>query len=395
MSARCDFGWRRDSMKKVMLGNEAVSEAVRLSRVEVVAAYPITPQTTIVERLSEYCSKGILKATFLPVESEHSAMTACIGASYTGARVFTATSSQGLAYMHEMLHWAAGARAPIVMVNVNRALAPPWNLNADQGDSLSQRDTGWLQFYCSSVQEILDTTIQAFKISERLLLPAMICFDAFTLSHTAEVVDVPEIREVDTFLPPRESPFKLDVEDPHVYCSGTELYINFRYKMQEAMDLGLSVIMDVGREFSETFGRSYGLVEEYLCQDAELILVASGAIASSTKEAVEHFRNRGMKVGVLRIRSFRPFPKKEAANQVRNAKKVAVIDRNISFGQGGIFASELQTALFQERLQLPVYTFVAGLGGKDLTIAQFEEMVETTFTAKAPEKCPYWIGVLP
>lgn len=189
-------------MKKIMLGNEAVSEAVRLSRVEVIAAYPITPQTTIVERLSEYCTKGMLEATFLPVESEHSAMTACIGASYTGARVFTATSSQGLAYMHEMLHWAAGARAPIVMVNVNRALAPPWSLNADQNDSLSQRDTGWLQFYCSSVQEILDTTIQAFKISEKLLLPTMICFDGFVLSHTAEIVDVPEIEQIDTFLPP-------------------------------------------------------------------------------------------------------------------------------------------------------------------------------------------------
>jgi pyruvate/2-oxoacid:ferredoxin oxidoreductase alpha subunit len=382
-------------MKKVMLGNEAVSEAVRLSRVEVIAAYPITPQTTIVERLSEYCSKGTLGSAFLPVESEHSAMTACVGASYTGARVFTATSSQGLAYMHEMLHWAAGARAPIIMVNVNRALAPPWNLNADQSDSLSQRDTGWLQFYCSSVQEILDTTIQAFKISERLLLPAMICFDAFTLSHTAEVVDLPEIEQVDAFLPPREAPFKLDVDDPHVYCSGTELYINFRYKMQQAMELGLSVIKDVDREFGEAFGRSYGLVEEYLCSDAELVLVASGAIASSAREAVDSFRNRGIKIGVLRIRSFRPFPKQDVIKPLASAKKVAVIDRNISFGQGGIFASELQTVLFQERLNLPVFGFIAGLGGKDVTMVQFEEIVDILLASETAGKSPYWVGVLP
>jgi len=245
-------------MKKTMMGNFAASWGAQLSRVQVIAAYPITPQTLIVEKLSEIVADGELDAKFIKVESEHSAMAACIGASATGARAYTATSAQGLALMHEMLHWAGLARMPIVMTNVNRAMAPGWSIWADQNDSLSQRDTGWMQIYASSAQEILDSTIIGYKVSEQVLLPTLISFDAFFLSHTVEVVDMPEIELVDKYLPPFKPDYKLDVNDPRSFGALTDeqYYYEFRYKMQESMNEAVDIIKDAGKEYEKTYRQS-------------------------------------------------------------------------------------------------------------------------------------------
>ena len=262
-------------MKKVIMGNHAVSWGAQLSRVEVISAYPITPQTQIVEELSEMCAQGTLAARFIPVESEHSAMAACIGASAAGVRAFTATSSQGLALMHELLHWASLGRHPIVMANVNRALGPGWNIWTDQNDSLSQRDTGWMQFYCETSQEVLDTTIQAFKLAERVDLPAMIILDAFFLSHTSEPVDVPSAETVDSFLPQREAKLKLDVSDPRAFNGlvRPDAYTEMRKDQHDAMERALSVLEEVEAEWEQLTGRRYGAVEAYRADDAELLLV--------------------------------------------------------------------------------------------------------------------------
>jgi pyruvate/2-oxoacid:ferredoxin oxidoreductase alpha subunit len=262
-------------MKKLIMGNHAVAYGVKLARAEVVAAYPITPQTQTVEKIAEMVASGEMKAEYIKVESEHSAMAACIGASATGARAFTATSSQGLALMHEMLHWAAGARLPVVMTNVNRAMAPGWNIWSEQNDSLSQRDTGWMQFYCESNQEVLDTVIQAFKIAEKVLMPAMICLDGFSLSHTYEGVEIPDQEDIDDFLPSYDPEFKLDVDDPKTFGAMMfpEWYYEMRYKMHEAMVEAKSVIAEVDEEFYEKFGRKYGLIERYKCDGAKTVII--------------------------------------------------------------------------------------------------------------------------
>ena len=380
-------------MKQVITGNHTVSYGAKLARVEVIAAYPITPQTEVVEKLSSIVADGQLKAKFIKVESEHSAMAACIGAAACGSRSFTATSSQGLALMHEMLHWAANARLPVVMANINRAMAPPWSIWADQTDSLSQRDTGWLQFYCESNQEILDTTIQAFKVCEQVSLPGMINLDAFFLSHTSEVVDIPQQKLVDKFLPKFEPKYKLDPKSPHTFGGllKPDRYYEFRYKIQQAMEQARGLIHQVGEEFAEKFGRSYGLVERYRCGDAEILLVVSGTIASTAKVAVDLLRRKGKKAGLVRVRVFRPFPAQELREVVKEAKMVAVIDRNISFGSEGIFFSEVKSALYNEKKRPPIYGFIAGLGGRDVLIEDIEKMVE-----RMPEKGPgdiIWWGL--
>ncbi|HUT15437.1 MAG TPA: pyruvate ferredoxin oxidoreductase, partial [Anaerolineae bacterium] len=276
-------------MEKVMMGNHAVSYGVRLSRAQVVAAYPITPQTQIVEMLSEMCGDGSLDAEFIKVESEHSAMAATVGASFAGARAFTATSGHGLALMHEVLHWAAGSRLPIVMANVNRALGPGWSVWSEQTDSLAQRDTGWLQIYCETNQEVLDTVIQAFKIAETINLPVMLVLDAFVLSHTSEPVNVPAQEMVDHFLPPYEPKFKLDPGDPHAFNGLVTPadYMELRYKMQGAMERALAVTEEVGAEFGEAFGRRYDVIEKYRMEDAEIVLVTCSSITSTSRVVVD------------------------------------------------------------------------------------------------------------
>ncbi|MBU4376982.1 MAG: pyruvate ferredoxin oxidoreductase [Candidatus Omnitrophica bacterium] len=366
-------------MKKVITGNHAVSFGAKLARVEVIAAYPITPQTEVVEKLSEIVSDGELAAKFIKVESEHSAMAACIGASVTGARAFTATSSQGLALMHEMLHWATGARVPIVMANINRTLGPPWNIWSEQTDSLSQRDTGWLQFYCENNQEILDTVIQAFKICEKVSLPGMICLDAFYHSHTSEVVDLPEQKSIDKFLPKYDPKYKLDINEPHTFggLTSPEWYYELRYKIQSSMEDALGVISETGKEYAAITGRRYGLIDEYKTEDADEILITAGAMSQTAKEAVDLMREKNKKVGLLRIRTFRPFPKNEVRKIIKRAKSAGVIDRDISFGSEGIFFQEVKSALYRESARPPIYGFIAGLGGRDVTIDEIIKIAES------------------
>jgi pyruvate/2-oxoacid:ferredoxin oxidoreductase alpha subunit len=380
-------------MKKVISGNQAVSYAVFSAKPQVIAAYPITPQSAIVEMLATFCSTGDLHAKFINVESEHSAMAACIAASVTGARTFTATSSQGLALMHELLHYASGLRLPIVMANVNRALASPFNLKADLSDSLSQRDTGWLQFYCESGQEVFDTIIQAFRISEEVLLPVMVNLEGFILSHTYEAVEIPEQNEIERFLPsppPREC---LDVEHPSMFGSTTDLYINFRYKMQQAMEKAESVCRDADDQFRSVFNRGYGLVQASGCEDADIVLLAAGTVASSCRVVADRYAKKGVKVGVLRIRLFRPLPKEPICQALRNGARVAVIDRDYSPGCGGILAQEVKAIFHNGKLKVPIYEFIAGLGGRDVNDEDIERIIEQTLKAREPGEVT-WIGLL-
>lgn len=377
---------------EVTTGNHAVSHGVRLARAEVISAYPITPQTQVVELLSQFCEEGLLKARFIKVESEHSAMAALVGAASTGARTFTATSAQGLALMHEMLHWAAGARLPIVMANVNRAMGAPWSVWTDQNDSLSQRDTGWLQIYCESNQEVLDTVLQSFRLAETVRMPVMLVLDAFVLSHTAEPVEIPNPEEADRFLPPYRPSLRLDPTDPHAFngLATPDSYMEFRFEMQEAMIRALDVAASVDEDFAEIFGRSYGIVEAYRCEEAELILITSSTVTSTAREVVDRLRNEGRRVGLLKIRLFRPFPAEELRRLCAGAAKLAVIDRNIGFGVGGIFAQEVRAAL-HNHLNVPVYGFIAGLGGRDITPETILEIVDWADTHETADTV--WIGV--
>jgi pyruvate/2-oxoacid:ferredoxin oxidoreductase alpha subunit len=349
----------------------------------------------VVELLSEMCADGTLDAKFIKVESEHSAMAACIGASLAGSRTFTATSAQGLTLMHELLHWASGGRLPVVMGNINRAMAPGWSIWSDQNDSLSQRDTGWMQFYCGSNQEVLDTVIQAFKVSEALFIPSMIILDAFTLSHTYEVVDVPDQDKVDEYLPPYKPKIRITPEEPHAFggLTSPEHYFELRYKLQIEMEKAPALIEKTGREYEKLFGRYLGQVENHHCDDAELVLVTSGTMGNTAKVAVDMLRKEGLKVGNLRVKVFRPFPFETVRKVLGGAKKVAVVDRNISYGHHGIFYQEVKSAFYGQDSGLPLFGFIAGLGGRDMTPGTFREIVEYTLERDRPEEEIVWIGV--
>lgn len=382
-------------MKKVMTGNQAVAYGVILSRVDVVSAYPITPQTTIVEELSELIASGRLKTRFLKVESEHSAMAALIGASTGGARCFTATSSHGLAYMHEMLHWASGARLPIVMVNVNRAIGPPWNIWSDQSDSTSQRDTGWIQLYCENNQEVLDTIIQAYLIAETVRLPVMVVLDAFVLSHTAEPVEVPSIEQVDTFLPPYCPDYPMDTQEPRAYSVITtpDYFMEFRYKMQKAMEEVPEVARRVNEHYKTTFGRGYGAIERYGKEDAEVLLMTSGTVTSTSRTVMKKLIEQGQSVAGVKIKRFRPFPIEEIDDAIQGVKKIAVIDRNLSLGAGGVFSQELRASLYLREEKPSVFGFIAGLGGRDITPDQIEEAIQYTMEHDRPDGDILWLGL--
>jgi pyruvate/2-oxoacid:ferredoxin oxidoreductase alpha subunit len=382
-------------MKKVLEGSQAVAEAVRLAKVSVISAYPITPQTHIVEFLSEYCSDGRLSARFLRVESEHSALAALIGAASSGVRTFTATSSQGLALMHELLHWTSGARLPVVMVEVNRALAPGWNIWTDQTDSLAQRDTGWIQLYCENSQETLDTTLQAFRLAELVNLPVMVVLDAFYLSHTYEPVDIPEQELVDRFLPPYDPKFQIDTKDPCAFGSLVlpNAYMEMRHNIAMAMEEVLSRFPEIDEAFAGIFGRHYGPIQPIACDDAEIILVTSGTVTSTSRQVIQALRARGEKVGLLKVKLFRPFPSEMFRRILGPAKKVAVIDRNFSFGASGIFAQEVRAALCSLPVHPPVFGYIAGLGGRDVTTDILEDIYWRTKKDEVPGEESIWIGL--
>jgi pyruvate ferredoxin oxidoreductase alpha subunit len=393
------------SNRKLISGNKAVAEGVRLSEVNVVSAYPITPQTSIVEYISEYVANGILHAQFVQAESEFGAMSVCIGASSVGARVFTATCSQGLALMHELNYVAAGLRLPIVMAVTNRQLSQPFGMWCDHSDAMGERDSGWLQIYVESCQEALDTVIQAFKIAENkeVLLPIMVCLDGFVLSHTSEVVDVPELQTVKEFLPPyKPDPSYhtlIDVNAPMAAGGGCPpaYTMEFDYKKFEAQEKAKEVIKKVDEEFASLFGRRYGLVEAYRCEDAEIILAAMGTMVSTAKEVVDRLReDKGWPVGVLKIRSYRPFPKNEVLKAASKAKVLAVVNRAISYGIGTPLFSDIAASMCNASQKPILLNFVAGMGGRDVTpkniMTIFEKAKKTTETGVVESEIE-WIGL--
>jgi len=367
------------SNKVFISGNDAVALGVRLARPHVIAAYPITPQTTVVEKLAEMVEDGSLHTEYLHVESEHSALSACIGASAVGARTFTATSSQGLLYMVECMHYAGGGRFPIVMMNANRALALPWNIYNDQRDSLSQLDSGWIQVYVEDAQEALDMMIQAFAVAEhaKVLTPVMVNLDGFVLTHTYELVEVPAQEAVDKFLPPFKTTNKMSFEAPTNmgFTATPTHYAEFKYQQHQAILDSAKVIAAVDRAFGEQFGRRYGgLIEAYRVEDAELVLITLGSVTGTARIVVDQLRAEGRKVGLLKLRYLRPFPAEELRALTRPAQAVGVLEKNISMGYEGTVFTNVRSALAQNGRDIPTLNFVAGLGGRDISKPDIAQM---------------------
>ncbi len=376
-------------------GDEAVALAVKQSDVDVVAAYPITPQTIIVEKYSEYVANGEVQTEFVCTESEHSAITACLAASATGARTFTASASAGLALMHEMLFVTSGSRAPVVMAIANRALSSPLNIHGDQSDSMAERDSGWIHLYVENAQEAYDSIIQAFRIAEDLnvLLPVIVGLDGFTLSHTLENVDVLSDESVQGFVGTRQfasvlthegkvAPFKLDPENPMTMgpIALPNYYFEFKRQQDEAMKNALKVIQDINVEYDKLAGRSYGngLVEAYKLDDAEVATVCVGSIAGTMKTVVDDLRQEGIKAGILRLRAFRPLPIEDIQRNLEKVKAVAVMDKSLSFGgNGGAVFHEVRHALYDLKSKPEVVDYVYGLGGRDTNPKDLRQVYES------------------
>ena len=360
-------------------GNEAVAWGARLARPHVIAAYPITPQTVVIERLADWVSEGQLDSEFLHVESEHSALSACMGASALGARSFTATSSQGLLYMAECLHYASGGRFPIVMMNANRALALPWNIYGDQQDSLAMLSSGWIQIYIEDAQEALDMTIQAFAIAEHpdVLTPVMLNLDGFVLTHTYEPVQIPAQDDVDAFLPPFHTASKMALEAPTNmgFTAGPAHYTEFKVQQHRALLEATRVAAEVDKEFGRCFGRSYGgAVTAYRCEGAEVVLVTLGSVAGTVRDAVDVLRGRGVAVGMLKLRFMRPFPAREIEEALARVRAVGVLEKDVSFGHAGAVFTEVASALAGVATRPVLVNFVAGLGGRDISRADVEQI---------------------
>ncbi|MFP3317956.1 MAG: pyruvate synthase subunit PorA [Thermoplasmata archaeon] len=367
-------------MPMMMLrGNESTAYAAKLARVKVIPAYPITPSTLFPEKISELIANGEMEAEFLPVESEHSALSAAIGAAATGVRAMTATASQGLALMHEVLFIASGMRMPIVMAIGNRALSAPVNIWADQQDTIAERDSGWIQFYAETNQEALDLTLIAFKVAEndKVLLPAMMGMDAFVLTHTMEPVNVPEQQDVDEFLGEKKINYPvLDPEKPATFGAFVfpEHYMDIRYSQFIAMEHARSVIDDVFNEFEKKFGRRYSKVSGFMVDDAEIVFVTMGSMTGTARETVRKLREKGEKVGLVKITVYRPFPKEEIISLTKNAKVVAVVDRNISPGFAGAIFTEIVASYNNEKKRPKIIDFIMGLGGRDVKIENYEQV---------------------
>ena len=377
----------RTPARKYITANEAVACAARLARVEVIAAYPITPQTTIVEKLASFIARGEMDADFIKVESEHSALTACMGARMAGVRAFTSTSSQGLEYMHEMLAYVSGGRYPLVLVNVCRSVALPWSIWGDQQDAIQQRDTGWIQIFTETGQEAMDMVLQAYRIAEdhRILLPVMICLDGFIQSHTEELVEIPDQESVDSFLPLYDPVVTLDVDNPHTISMGGfgKHYAAWRREQQAAAEKAGEVIVEVGDEFARVFGRHYGgLIEPYRCEGAEAVILLMGALTGTAREVVDEMRADGRAVGLIKVRAFRPFPAQPLRQALSPVRAAAVLDRDCSWGYGGALATDLKAALYGLPEPPAMLNFIGGLGGADVSPGQMKYMLDKALAVK-------------
>lgn len=386
------------SQKRFVSGNEAVALAVRQAKPQVIAAYPITPQTIVVERLADFVEDGSLDCQYMYVESEHSAMSASMGAAAMGVRTFTATSSQGLLYMVEGLHYASGSRMPIVMMNANRSLAAPWNIYGDQRDSLSQLESGWVQLYAENAQEAYDITIQAYKIAEdpEVMLPVMVNLDGFILTHTYELLQTVEQDKVDAFIPYQQFVNAMDMDNPMSTCitAGPPFNTEFRYDQQKATVKVLDKVNEVDQTYGEIFGRSYGgVIETYCCEDAETILITLGSVAGTTRVVVDKLRSEGKKVGLLKIRCMRPFPAKAIAEVVKNAKAVGVLEKDISFGYEGAVFSDVNSGLKQNQVNVPAYNYIGGLGGRSISKEDIEGIFAELENGTADASQPKFINL--
>lgn len=389
-------------MKRIGLtGDSAVAFAAKQANVDVISAYPITPQTIIVEVLSEFVHNGELNAAFIPVESEHSALSAAVGASLAGARVFTATASQGLALMYEILYIAASLRAPIVMALGNRAFSAPINIHCSHDDAYAARDTGWIQLFSENPQEAYDLTLQAFKIAEdkRVLLPTIVNLDGFIVTHCFEGLDVFEDDEVPNFLPPREPVYQIDPDNPITYgpLAFFDYYMEIKRQQAEAIKNSYPVIKEVLNEFSKFSGRTYTPIKTYGMEDAEVAIVVLGSTAGTARYVAKELRKEGKKVGVVSLVVYRPFPVDELVDILKSVKVAAVLDRSYSFGSpGGQLYMDISAALYNESERPLLFNVIYGLGGRDMTISNlksiFEKALEYAEKGKI-EKKELWVGV--
>jgi pyruvate ferredoxin oxidoreductase alpha subunit len=401
------------SNKLIDSGNNAAAMAVQLAGAEVIAAYPITPQTPLTEKLSELIAAGKMDAEYVAVESEHSALGVCIGAASAGVRAFTATSSNGLLYMSEQLHWAAGARLPLVMCVVNRGIGAPWSVWNDHQDAISQRDTGWIQVFAKDHQEIVDTTLKAFRLAELVHIPVMVNYDGYYLSHTYMPFEVPEADAVREFLPPYVYQHTLDPQHPeslntvtlpdarqdiHGVLQGG--YMDIRHNLHQEMRLAMEVWEEIDADFRQRFGRGGApILDPYRCDDAEYIVVAMGTIANQFHDVVERLRQEdGLKVGVLALQMYRPFPTARIAAALQSAKGVMVYEKGLSYGNQGALYADLKSALYPYPQRPQLHNFILGLGGREICTEDLYQTLKTACLREeltAPEQTdpPQWIGL--
>lgn len=389
-------------MIDLLNGNEAAATGARLCRPKVIPAYPVTPMAPILTRIAKDIADKKLDSNLIHLECDQSAIAASVGASLGGARVFTATSSQGLAYMHEHLFYASGLRLPVVMGVVNRSLSAPHCRLADHNDALAQKSTGWIQLFCEDIQEILDSCIQLYKICEHkeVLLPGMFCYEAYIHSHTIETVDIPDQEFVDRFFGESRPAWTIiDTENPITINPNTtdEYYTEFRYRQSVAMDNSRKIIEDVAIQFKKVFGRDYkGSIEAWPKDKGEIVIVSMGAIVKTSRQVVQELREKGKDIKMVKVRVFRPFPSEELYNALKGAKKVIVIDRNNTPGLGGALYHELRSSLYGIKRQPVIYSAIAGLGGRDVNIPQIKDLVSRVSRDKngsLNSGKPLWIGL--
>jgi 2-oxoisovalerate ferredoxin oxidoreductase alpha subunit len=392
---------------KILTGNHAAAYALKQAKVGVISAYPITPQSPVVEKIAEFISKGELNARFVKVESEHSALAVCCAASATGSRVGTATSSHGLMLMYEMLPWASGNRLPIVINLATRATGAPWSVWTDHQDFMTIRDVGWIQLFCEDNQEIYDTNIQAFKIAEdpRLSLPTIVSYDGYILSHTMMPVFLEDQQDIDEFLPPLKHHINLSditkvkgidpVTTPHIRNRGKEGivpgYFEYRYALQKALENSVDVIKEVHDDFAVKFGRNYGngIFKNYKTDDADIIIYAMGSVAAQARVAISQLRAKGLKVGLVSLKMFRPYPAKYLREFFKEKDAIVVFDRDIGYGYEGVLSNELKSALFGLKSPPFLKGFIVGLGGRDVTTNHIIEGVKRTLEAEKKDEISY------
>ncbi len=379
-------------MKEFLEGSHAIAEIVRLCKPGVISAYPITPQTHIVEDLAQMAADGLVNAQFVNVESEHSAASVVLGGVAAGVRSYTATSSQGLFYMQEVIFNIAGLRLPLVLTCANRAISAPINIWNDQQDSVSLRDAGWIQLYAEDIQEAVDLHLIGYRISEdkSMMLPVMVCIDGFILTHGIETVDIPSQEQVDKFLPAYKPLYKLDVDNPMTFgpLVDPDYYMETRYAIQKTQLDAIKLIPKVALEFSKVFGRNYnGLIEEYQTKDAERVIVAMGSVCGTIKDVVDESRAKGKKLGLLKITSFRPLPVDAIYNALKNVPKIAVLDKSVSLGSYSPLVGEIRSVFFGKK-KAPKFIsgFVAGLGGRDITKDSIKEIYRLLITKEVQDE---------